>query len=143
MFQYILRTSFPPSNRSVRPWVACTWCIDTGAQVSVIPTYKASYVKLSESDREFVGAGDVPLMTLGCVPMSLTLDDKVIEKRVYVVRGASKLLLGKPAIRSLGLIQEILGTYSLKAVHHTSFPDNSSLRSEIKEDISSSRQTGG
>ena len=44
-----------------------TCCIDTGAQVSVMPEaiYKLSYGTLSKSDRELVGAGDVPLMTLG------------------------------------------------------------------------------
>ena len=43
-----------------------TWCIDTGAQVSVMPEaiYKSSYGMLSKSDRELVGAGDVPLVTL-------------------------------------------------------------------------------
>ena len=87
------------------------WCIDTGAQVSVMPEaiYKLSYGMLSTSDRELVGAGDVPLVTLGCAVMNLTLDETIIEERVYVVRGASKLLLGIPAIRSLGLIHESQG----------------------------------
>ena len=42
-----------------------TGCIDTGAQVSVMPEaiYKSSYGMLSKSDRGLVGAGDVPLMT--------------------------------------------------------------------------------
>ena len=95
-----------------------TWCIDTGAQVSVMPEsiYKASYGKLSESDRELVGVGDVPLATLVCALMNLTLDETVIEERVHVVREASKLFLEIPAIRSLGLIHEILGTYIVKAV---------------------------
>ena len=112
-----------------------TWCIDTGAQVSVMPEaiYKSSYGTLSKSDRELVGAGDVPLMTLGCAVMNLTLAETVIKERVYVVRGASKLLLGVPAIRSLGLIHEIPGTYSVKAVNQ--MPDNHSLRSGTKEDI--------
>ena len=104
-----------------------TWCIDTGAQVSVMPEaiYKSSYGPLSKSDRELVGAGDVPLATLGCAVMNLTLAGTVIKEQVYIVRGASKLLLGIPAIRSLGLIHEIPGTYSVKAVHLT--PDNHTL----------------
>jgi len=52
---------------------------------------------------------------------------------VYVVRGASKLLLGIPAIRSLGLIHKIPGTFSAKSVHQT--PDKYPLRSGTKEDI--------
>jgi len=104
-----------------------TWCIDTGAQVSVMPEaiYKSSYGTLSKSDRELVGAGDVPLVTLGCAVMNLSLAETVIKERVYVVRGTSKLLLGVPAIRSLGLIHEIPGTYSVKAVNQ--MPDNHPL----------------
>ena len=49
------------------------------------------------------------------------------------MRGTSKLLLGVPAIRSLGLIHEMPGTYSIKAVNQ--MPDNHSLRSGTKEDI--------
>ena len=112
-----------------------TWCIDTGAQVSVMRAaiYKSSYGALSKSDRELVGAGDVPLMTLGCAVMNLTLAETVIKEQVYVVRGASKLLLGVPAIRSLGLIHGIPGTYSVKAVNQ--MPDSQPLRSGTKEDI--------
>lgn len=86
-----------------------TWCIDTGTQVSVMPEhiYKSSYGTLSKSDRELVGAGDVPLKTLGCAVMNLKQDETVIKERVYVVSGASKLLLGIPAIRSLSLIHDI------------------------------------
>ena len=105
-----------------------TWCIDTGAQVSVMPEaiYKSSYGTLSKSDRELVGAGDVPLVTLGCAVMNLSLAETVIKERVYVVRGASKLLLGVPAIRSLGLIYEIPRMYSVKAVNH--MPDQGQRR---------------
>ena len=92
-----------------------------------------SYGALSKSDRELVGAGDVPPMTLGCAVMNLTLAETVIKEQVYVVRGASKLLLGVPAIRSLGLIHGIPGTYSVKAVNQ--MPDSQPLRSGTKEDI--------
>ena len=43
------------------------------------------------------------------------------------------MLLGIPAIRSLGLIHDIPGTYSVKFVHQT--PDKHPLRSGTKEDI--------
>ena len=68
--------------------------------MSVMPEaiYKSSCGTLSKSDRELFGAGDVPLMTLGCAVMNLTLAETVIKEGVYVVRGASKLLLGVPAI---------------------------------------------
>ena len=114
-----------------------TWCIDTGVQVSVIPEslHKETCGALSEPDRELVGAGDVPLKTLGWIPMNLTLGDKGVEERVYVVRGASKLLLGIPAIRSLGLIHEIPGAYSIKTIQHEPSSKSSALRFDTKEDI--------
>ena len=66
--------------------------------MSVMPEaiYKSSYGPLSKSDRELVAAGDVPLATLGCAVMNLTLAGTVIKEQVYIVRG--KLLLGMPAI---------------------------------------------
>ena len=95
--------------------------------MSVMPEaiYKSSYGVLSKSDRELVGVGDVPLVTLGCAVMNLTLAETVIKEQVYVVRGASKLLLGVPAIRSLGPIHEIPGTYSVRAV--SQMPDKRPL----------------
>lgn len=97
---------------------ALIWCIDTGAQVSVIPesVYKPSFGKLSVPDRELLGAGDARLDTVGCVEMDLTHVNTLVKEKVYVIRGTPKLLLGVPAIRSLGLIHEIPGTYSIKAV---------------------------
>ena len=77
--------------------------------------------------------GHVPLMTLGCTVMNLTLAETVTKEQVYVVSEASKLLLEVPAIRSLGLIHEIPGTYSVKAVNQ--MPDSQPLRSGTKEDI--------
>ena len=107
-----------------------TWYTDTGAQVSLMPEaiYKSSYEMLSKSGRELVREGDVPLVNLGCAVMKLTLYETVIK--VYVVRRASKLLLGVPAIRNLGLIHEILWTYSVSQM-----PDNHPLRSGAKEVI--------
>lgn len=109
-----------------------TWCTGTGAQVSLMPEaiYKSSYEMLSKSDRELVREGDVPLVNLGCAVMNLTLDETVIK--VYVVRKASKLFLGVPAIRNLGLIHETTGTYSVKAV--SKMPVNHPLQSGTKED---------
>ena len=72
-------------------------------------------------------------MTLACAVMNLTLAETVIKEQVYIVRGASKLLLGVPAIGSLGLIHEIPRKYSVKAVNQMS--DNHPLRSGTKEHI--------
>jgi len=65
--------------------------------------YKESYGTPSKPDRELVGAGDVPLTRVGFALMNLALDEIVIEERVFLVKGASKLLLGIPVNRSLVL----------------------------------------
>lgn len=81
--------------------------------------YKESYGPLSKADRELVGAGDVPLMTLGFALTNLALPKTIIQERVYIFKGASKLLLRIPAIRSLGLIREIAGpTESIQSIIH-------------------------
>ena len=60
----------PRSGRSDPGWYVnpkiqdqdmLTWCIDTVAQVSVMPEAicKSSYGKRSKTDRQLVGAGDV------------------------------------------------------------------------------------
>ena len=99
-------------------------------------TSKSLYRVLSKSDREHVGTGNFPLTTLGCAVMNPTLAETVIKEEVYIIRGASKLLLGVPAIQSLGLMHEIPGTYSVKAVSR--MPDNHPLRSGTKITLSSS-----
>lgn len=115
-----------------------TWCVNTGAQVSVTPesVYKESCGKLSKPDRELVEAGDVPLTTVGFVIMNLVSEDKAIAERVYIVKGASKLPLVIPAIRGFGLIHQITGTYSIKAVHHTPRPaGNNPVPLSVKDHI--------
>ena len=85
--------------------------------------YKELHGLLSKADRELVGAGDVPLMTLGFALMKLALYKTIIQERVYIVKGASQLLLGIPAIRSLGFTYEIPRTYRVNPVNHTRSPD--------------------
>ena len=88
-----------------------------------------------QNQAKLVGAGDVPLTTVGFAIMNLVSEDKAIAERVYVVKGASKLLLRIPAIRGFGLIQQIPGTYSIKAVHHTPPEGNTPVPSSVKDDI--------
>lgn len=135
----IHQTSTSDSGRYVKLKVQdqeLTWCIDTGAQVSVMPESlcKESYGPLSKADREFVGAGEVPLRTLGFALMTLALHKTRIQERVYIVKGASKLLLGIPAIRSFGLIHEIPGTYRVNPLERTRSPDFPP-RLDVKENI--------
>ena len=120
-----------------------TWCIDTGAQISVMPetVYQPSFGNLVKRDRKLVGAGDTPLDTTGYADMELSLGNTHIKERVYIVHGATKLLLGIPAIRERGLIHEIPGTYSVRAISCNN-PDKPSMpkpnlpsRFANKEDI--------
>ena len=66
--------------------------------------------------------------------MNLALPKTIIQERVYIVKGASKLLLRIPAIRSLGLIREIAGTYRVNPVDHTRSSDFP-LRPDVKKNI--------
>ena len=95
-----------------------TWCIDTGAQVSVMPEsmYETVYGKLSTPDKHLVGAGESPLATVGQTTMHLKIGQIEITEQVYVVRGATKLLLDIPAIHSFGILHDIPNTYSVKAI---------------------------
>ena len=105
--------------------------------------YKESHGTLSKPDRELVGAGDVPLTTVGFAIMNLVSEAKAIAERVYIGQGASKLLLGIPTIRGLGLIHQIPGTYSIKAVHHTPLPAGSNpVPFSVKDDLGARSKDG-
>lgn len=94
------------------------WHIDSGAEVTVMADdiYKESYGELRPSDRNLMGAGNTSLTTIGCTKMKLNSCSASIEETVYVIRGTKQLLLGQPAIRSFGLISEIPGAYSIRAI---------------------------
>ena len=112
-------SSDPGWHAKIQDQEILTWCIDTGWQ-NVCDAWGHQPVvcgTLSKSDGGLVGAGDVTLVTLGCAVMNLTQAEAAIKKRLYVVRGASYLLPGVPAIRSIGLFHEIRRTYSVKAVN--------------------------
>ena len=48
--------------------------------------------------------------------MELSLGNTHITERVYIVCRATKLLLSIPAIRELGVVHEIPGKYSVRAI---------------------------
>ena len=97
--------------------------------------YEESYGTLSKPDRELVGVDHVPLRTVGFAILNLASQDKAIAERVLIVKVASKLPLGIPAIRGLGLIHPIPSTYSIKAVHHTPPADNNPVIFSVKDDF--------
>ena len=100
------------------------WVVDTGAQVSVIP--KSVYMEnqryfdrlghLREPTRKLVGAGNKTLDCVGCVSVEMQIEDKTIIEQVYVVDGATKLLLGLPGIRKFGLMPKVPDIYTITAI---------------------------
>ena len=100
------------------------WVVDTGAQVSVVPksvfdTYRQNFEKLGplrDSNRKLIGAGNKTLNCVGYVTVELGMENTGITEQVYIVDGATKLLLGLPAIRKFGLIPSVPKTFSITAV---------------------------
>ncbi|KAL8616804.1 hypothetical protein ACOMHN_017841 [Nucella lapillus] len=99
------------------------WCIDTGAQVSVMPdhAYRPYFGSLHHPDRRLIGPGDQPLDVTGFAYIKLTSGKTSIWEKVYIVR-CSRLLLGQPAIDKLGLIHDIPGAFTIRAIRTT--PDD-------------------
>lgn len=97
-----------------------TWCIDTGAQVTVMPAniFKPAFGQLQPPDRRLLGPGDQPLMVNGFAYMTLVHGHTQIQEKVYIAK-TSKLLLGMPAIQKLGLIHDIPGAFTVRAIRTT------------------------
>lgn len=94
-----------------------SWCIDTGAQVTVMPdtVYKPEFGRLQPADRRLFGPGDQSLDVKGYAYITLGHGKTHITEKVYVVK-TSKLLLGMPAIQKLGLICNIHGAFTIRAI---------------------------
>ena len=86
--------------------------------------YKPSYGMVSVSEGELIGIGDVPLVILGCAVMNLSLNEAFVQERVYVVKGASKLLLKCLQSDVLAFYKK-RETRSVKAVQDTGSPSAS------------------
>ena len=95
------------------------WCIDTGAQVSVMPAnvYTPDIGKLCPSDSRLNDPSDRPLGVKGFMDMDLAHGKNTVQERVFIAN-ASKFLLGAPAIRKLGLIKNIPGAYTIRAIRY-------------------------
>ena len=83
--------------------------IDTGADVTVIPDDELPILGLTTKDirktkKRLFGPGKKRLKCLGYVKAKFTWGDKTSEEIVYVCKGIKRALLGKPAIRSLQIV---------------------------------------
>ena len=86
------------------------WKLDTGADVSVISDADfngLTGIKLVKSDRKLSGPGNSDLHVIGKFQCMLETQDKFSVQDIYVVKGLSKPLLGRPAIQALGIIERV------------------------------------
>ena len=87
-----------------------TFCIDTGAEVTVISeeTLKdAGSPTLKSPKRKLRGPDDHPLAVLGQWRGALEHASKWTKETIFVVEGLSRPLLGRPAIQSLQLVTRV------------------------------------
>ncbi len=88
------------------------FCIDTGAEVTVIPerTYRTLHnVSLLASRRTLRGPSQNELQVCGQFSGTIARVDQETEQEVYVVKDLHKPLLGRPSIEALGLIARVRG----------------------------------
>ena len=71
---------------------------------------KSTFGILHNPDPQLLGHGDQRLDVKGFVFMKLTHRQTCIQEKVYNVK-SSKLLLGMPAIQTLGLVPHIPGAF--------------------------------
>ncbi|XP_048759371.2 uncharacterized protein K02A2.6-like [Ostrea edulis] len=84
--------------------------IDTGADVTVIPEseYKQiKGIKLLHVNRSLHGPGNTKLNVLGKFLCELESKSVFSVQEIYVVRGLSQALLGRPAIIALHIIEKV------------------------------------
>ena len=87
-----------------------TMHIDTGAEVTVISqqTWKSvGQPELLPSDRTLRGPDRRAISTLGRLTGTFKMGTQQAEEEIYVVKGLSKSLLGRPSISNLGLVKRI------------------------------------
>jgi hypothetical protein len=84
--------------------------IDTGADVTVISDNDYKGIKeqiLINSDKQISGPGNSKINVLGTFQCMLESQDTFSVQDIYVVKGLTKPLLGRPAIQALGIISNV------------------------------------
>ena len=90
--------------------VAVQFCIDTGAEVTVIPASvfrKLNETRLQPPQKVLKGPSQNALPVKGQFTGNLALGDHSSKQEVYVVNKLRQPLLGRPAIEALGLLARI------------------------------------
>ena len=86
------------------------FCIDTGAEVTVIPEevyFDIGSPALKPLDKTLKGAGNNRLDCKGQFLGRLQKGDLTIKEKIYVVENLQKSLLGRPAIMGQNLVWKI------------------------------------
>lgn len=84
--------------------------IDTGADVTCISREqfdKLTGVKLQRNDKTLCGPSNSKLHVFGKFQCTLESNNKICVQDVYVVRGLTEALLGRPAIQELEILQQV------------------------------------
>ncbi|CAC5390627.1 unnamed protein product [Mytilus coruscus] len=84
--------------------------IDTGADVTVISDSDLNginSIELMKANKRLSGPGNTNLNVVGKFQCMLETKDKFSVQDIYVVKGLSKPLLGRPAIQALGIIDKV------------------------------------
>jgi predicted aspartyl protease len=81
--------------------------IDSGAAVTAIPmkVSDALKLKLRPTTRKLMGAGNTQLTVVGVTTVNLSYGEMRHKDKVFVIEGLARPLLGKPAIKQLGVFQ--------------------------------------
>ncbi|XP_071101769.1 uncharacterized protein [Haliotis cracherodii] len=99
-------------NLEVNSLLVRDFKIDTGADVTVIPYdlyVSKPFTKLQQSGKRLYGPANSSLYVVGKFRAKLktVYGDVVTEQDIYVARGLTRSLLGRPAIQALNLVSRI------------------------------------
>ena len=93
-------------------------CIDTGANVTIIPkTYLENFnVKLLNCGSSLIGPQNEALSIAGKFSASMSVDNKASVQEIFVIDGLTQPLLGWLAIKALSVLKTIQGLTENKFV---------------------------
>ena len=120
-------------GNATNPWqvtvtfngVAVPFCIDTGAEVTVIPAgvfRKLSRTRLKPPVKILKGPSQNPLPVKGQFRGRLVLGHQTSQQDIYVVNNLHQPLLGRPAIEALGLLTCIRAVQDVTLNPEKDFP---------------------
>jgi predicted aspartyl protease len=115
---YISTVQNQPTLKPKDPWLInlkvndtenITFKIDTGADVSILPSHlvESKNIRIQPTTQILTGASGNKLTLLGKATLKLSYKEKVCYETVYISVGSSQPLLGKPAIENLQLVARI------------------------------------